>query len=363
MTSPKSEAKIPVVDFSTWNTNSTARQQVAQEIVTACKKVGFVYITNHSLPETMLDEAFRWSEQFFNLAQDAKLQAPHPPGWDVHRGYSWPGLEKVSQAMSGSADGDGTEQLREIPDIKESYDIGSDGNKTQPNQWLPEEILPGLKEFMRRFYWECSRVGGEILQALAMGLDLDENHLLNKHSGHNNQLRLLHYPPAPAEVFESNRAARCPPHTDWSSITMLFQDDCGGLEVEDLAALGSYLPATPIKNAIVMNVGDLLQMWSNGLSSCSHVDACVRYRFLADANSDVDILRSTNHRVTLPPLGNRFEGDQRMTRGRFSIPYFMAPDPDEIIECIPSCVRDDMPAKYDPITQAGYNQMRASMQY
>jgi isopenicillin N synthase-like dioxygenase len=118
---------------------------------------------------------------------------------------------------------------------------------------------------MNRFYWEGFRVGGEILQALAVGLGLDdENHLLKKHSGHNNQLRLLHYPPVPANVLEQHRATRCPAHTDWSSITLLFQDDCGGLEVEDVNNPGQFIPATPIKNAIVMNVGDLLQRWSNG---------------------------------------------------------------------------------------------------
>lgn len=107
-------------------------------------------------------------------------------------------------------------------------------------------------------------MGGEILQALAIGLDLDDNHLLLKHSGNNNQLRLLHYPAVPAEALESHRAARCPAHTDWSSITLLFQDDCGGLEVEDVNRPGSFVPGTPITNAIVMNVGDLLQRWSNG---------------------------------------------------------------------------------------------------
>ena len=76
-----------------------------------------------------------------------------------------------------------------------------------------------------------------------------------------------------------------------------------------------------------------------------------------------DHLRSTSHRVTLPPLSDRFEGEQRITRERFSIPYFLAPDPNSVIECIPSCMGADEPAKYEPITQAGYNQMRASMQY
>lgn len=149
---------------------------------------------------------------------------------------------------------------------QESYDIGSDHNSSQPNQWIPEEILPGFHEFMTRFYWECFRVGGDVLRALAIGMGLDnENYLLEKHSGHNNQLRLLNYPPVPAEVLETERAARCPAHTDWSSITLLFQDDCGGLEIEDVMNPGNFFPAMSIKNAIIMNVGDLSQRWSNGL--------------------------------------------------------------------------------------------------
>lgn len=238
---------------------------------------------------------------------------------------------------------------------QESYDIGSDQNLTQPNQWLSEDSLPGFRTIMLRFYWECFRVGGEILQALATGLDLDQNYLLEKHSGHNNQLRLLHYPPIPAEAIETNRAARCPAHTDWSSITMLFQDDCGGLEVEDVSSPGTYIPAAPIKNAIVMNVGDLLQRWSNGVSPG-------RELFCRQPLTCIDLLRSTRHRVTLPPLLDRFEGTEHITRRRFSIPYFMSPDSDSVIECIPSCIGEGA-AKYEPITQTEYNKMRASMQY
>lgn len=92
-----------MVDFGGWNTKPS-RQRIAQEIVAAYKTLGFVYIVNHSLPESMLDEAFNWSKPFFELPQDEKLKAPHPEGWAVHRGYSWPGLEKVSQAMSTSDD-------------------------------------------------------------------------------------------------------------------------------------------------------------------------------------------------------------------------------------------------------------------
>lgn len=209
---------------------------------------------------------------------------------------------------------------------------------------------------MTNFYWECFKAGKEILNALAVGLDLeDEDYLVKRHSGHNNQLRLLHYPPIAAGDLEQERAARCPAHTDWSSMTMLFQDDCGGLEVEDVTQPGRFVAANPVRNAIVMNVGDLLQRWSNGCSPY-RVDGCMLMRM-------ADHLKSTNHRVTKPPLSDRYEGASRMTRRRFSIPYFLSPDPDSVIECIPSCMGENEPPKYEPITQAGYNQMRASVQY
>jgi isopenicillin N synthase-like dioxygenase len=143
--------------------------------------------------------------------------------------------------------------------------MGSDKNGDQPNQWLPDEVLPGFRAFMTRFYWDCFSVTSDIMRALAVGIGLeDEDHLLKKHSGHNNQLRLLHYPEVPLEALERQTVSRMPAHSDWSSITILFQDDCGGLEAEDPSQPGRYIPATPLKNAIVMNVGDLLQMWSNG---------------------------------------------------------------------------------------------------
>ncbi|KAL3480606.1 hypothetical protein BJX99DRAFT_4790 [Aspergillus californicus] len=334
--------QLPVVDFSSWHgrQDEASRRIVAQQLVDACQRVGFVRIINHSLSEATLDEAFDWMARLFALPEEDKMKAPHPAGWAVHRGYSWPGLEKVSQIMSTGDNDEARKTLREVPDVKEVYDIGSEGNPSQPNQWIPDDILPGFWDFMTSFYWDCDRVGKEVLKALAIGLNLeDEEYLTRKHSGNNNQLRLLHYLPVPADDLEKERVSRCAAHTDWSSITMLFQDDCGGLEVEDRALPGTFVPAPPVKNSIIMNVGDLLQRWSN------------------------DRLCSTNHRVSLPGLSDRIEGPTRMTRERFSIPYFMSPDDDSVIECIPSCMSEVEPAKYEPITRANYNKMRASMMY
>ncbi|RDW94116.1 isopenicillin N synthase family dioxygenase [Aspergillus mulundensis] len=344
---------LPVVDFSSWYNldDEASRKGVAQELVNACQRVGFVRIINHSLPEDSLDGAFEWMRQFFALPEEEKMKAPHPEGWAVHRGYSWPGLEKVSQIMSTGDDKEVRSKLREVPDVKEVYDIGSENNTHEPNQWLPDATLPGFREFMIQFYSDCDRVGNDILRALAVGLDLeDAEYLTMKHSGNSHQLRLLHYLPVPAEDLEQDRVSRCAAHTDWSSITLLFQDDCGGLEVEDVSRPGSFVPARPVKNSIIMNVGDLLQRWSNGSFWKPYLFS---FRWANDTGST----------VSLPELSDRIEGPNRMTRERYSIPFFMSPDDDIVVECIPSCISDREPAKYEPITRGDYNKMRMAMMY
>ncbi|KAL2010953.1 hypothetical protein VTN00DRAFT_3671 [Thermoascus crustaceus] len=339
--SSTSTLPLPVIDFANfWRPDSPLSQRlaIAKELTDACRRVGFVYIVNHQVSPALLEEAFGWSRRLFDLKTEEKMLAPHPDGPAVHRGYSWPGLEKVSQAMGDEDDPGIVEKLREVKDCKESYEIGSEENQDQPNVWLPEHVLPGFRAFTTRFYWECWKAARDILRALSLGLGLeDEDFLLQFHGGHNNQLRLLHYPPVPASVLESQSSARMPAHTDWGSITMLFQDDCGGLEVE--TRQGQFVEAPPLKNAIIMNIGDILMRWSN------------------------DILKSNLHRVTLPPLQDRFSGEERLTRARYSIPYFVSPNVDSVIECLPSCTDADHPVKYPPVVQHEYRLMRASVQY
>lgn len=265
---------IPVVDFSKWNNSANKGEQlaVAKELTDACRRVGFVYIVNHGLPQELLDQAFDTAKRLFALSHDEKMQAPHPPGPEVHRGYSHPGLEKVSQYLGNGTEDDDKlgESLREVTDCKESYEIGSENNKLQPNVWLPEATLPGFKAFTTKFYWEAFKIAQSILRAMAIGIGLDDiDYFLQFHKGDNCQLRLLHYPPVPAQDLESKKMARMPAHSDWSTITMLFQDDCGGLEVEDPHTPGKFVPATPMPGACVVNVGDMLMRWSNGKSRCS----------------------------------------------------------------------------------------------
>lgn len=273
-------AALPIIDFSRWLHGTGAeKKQVAQELAQACREVGFVYVINHGVSQELLEEAFGWSKKLFDLPTETKMLAPHPPGPDVHRGYSWPGLEKVSQYIHQEGEDSDAEDeaLRQVQDCKESYEIGSETLAAQPNQWLPEAVLPGFRAFTTGFYWTCFETAKELLRAIALGLGLDDpDYLVRFHSGENNQLRLLHYPPVETEKLSSNALARMPAHSDWGSITMLFQDDCGGLQVENAKAPGEFVDAAPIPGALVMNVGDLLMRWSNGeyLSGHNKRSAC-----------------------------------------------------------------------------------------
>jgi len=209
-----------------------------------------------------------------------------------------------------------TDKLHELrgkgADFKESFDMGtyiarprlrpadtltagsSDSQRCQ-NIWIDDKYLPGFRAGCERFMSIGRQLQVMALRALALGMPhVPADFFDAYHSEGDNQLRLLHYPSAPWSVFESGEKGRIGAHTDFSTCTFLFQDDVGGLEVEDPHNPGTFVPAPPVKGAVVFNIGDFLMRWSN------------------------DELKSTLHRVRAPP---RRPEDGEMTRERFSIPY------------------------------------------
>ncbi|CAD6585151.1 MAG: hypothetical protein ASARMPRED_002026 [Alectoria sarmentosa] len=342
------QKSIPIVDLSAFGAegNTEARLESARALYQSCHDLGFVQILGHGVEPDLLREAFDWSEKLYSLSHDDKMKAPHPDGPVPHRGYSHPGLEKVySEAERDSKDAIETDgdSLRQVKDFKESYEIGSEDNSGQQNIWLPEEVLPGFRSFMMTFYWKLDKAAHRILEAVSLALGLTEaekGYLFELHSGHNNQLRLLHYPPIPTEKLRKQVVARMPAHCDWSSFTMLFQDDCGGLEFEDPNNTGSFVPAAPTTGALALNIGDMLQRFSN------------------------DVFPSASHRVTLPPrAASANHMHETVTRQRFSIPYFVAPDADKTVSCFSSCVSDEHPVKFEPVSFAEYGASISRYQY
>lgn len=115
-----SALNIPIVDFAGWTTSTDDRKRsIATQLIEACQLIGFVYIKNHTIPPSRVAEAFAWSKKLFDLSSQEKKLAPHPDGSAVHRGYSWPGLEKVSNLKGDEEDAEfAKQQLRQVADVK-----------------------------------------------------------------------------------------------------------------------------------------------------------------------------------------------------------------------------------------------------
>ncbi|OBZ71618.1 hypothetical protein A0H81_08344 [Grifola frondosa] len=310
---------IPVLDFGRF-LDGSSKQEVADAMLSSFKDIGFVHLVNHGLSQEKIDEMFNWSKRFFAQPMELKQLAPHPPSGKHHRGYSAPGVEKVSQHVYDAAE---VLKLRqEAPDMKESFECGHDASEVMPNIWLPDDMLPGFKEACLDFFWACHEIELTILRALALGLKLPEDYLVKYHTAQDNQLRLLHYPSVSAEQLERDEISRINAHSDFGSITLLVQDDVGGLEVEDPRNPGQFKSAPPVAGAIVVNAGDFLMRWSN------------------------DMIRSTIHRVRAPPGAASNNG---IIPDRYSIPYFCSADFPIVVECLPGTYSAERPRKYEPI--------------
>ncbi|EIW77942.1 Clavaminate synthase-like protein, partial [Coniophora puteana RWD-64-598 SS2] len=301
----------------------------------ACRDVGFAYLINTGIEDGEVQNMFDWSKKLFALPLETKLKAKHPPeGWK-HRGYSAVGMEKVSEGF----------QAKPSPAqhyLKESFDMGSDAPTARlENVWVPEEDLPGFRDASCHFQAVCRHFQmTKLLPALAMGIPgVNDKAFFEKfHKAEDNQLRLLRYPGGEPEVFgkDAQDGRRCGAHSDFGTCTLLFQDDVGGLEVEDPHLPGTFVPVPPVPGAVVFNVGDLLMRWSN------------------------DTLRSTLHRVVAPPFAASKDG---RVPERYSIPYFMSPDRQAFVECLPGCSGPDRPVRYPSVSAQKYIDDRLNATY
>ncbi|KAF8147880.1 Clavaminate synthase-like protein [Crassisporium funariophilum] len=339
MTTPRSgaspNAAVKIVDFGPF-LDGTDKQGVADAILDSFKNIGFVYLVNHGLPQTKIDSMFEWSRKLFSQTPAVKQLAPHPSSGAHHRGYSAPGKEKVQHFKYDMTDPSAV-RPSEIPrDIKESFEVGREDNEAMPNIWYPEGTLPGLKEACLDFYWTCYETEKMILRALALGFHVPEEYFLPHHANADNQLRLLHYPSIPASTLGHEDASRIPSHADFCSLTLLMQDDVGGLEVQDANHPGGFVAVPPVAGSIVVNAGDCLMMWSN------------------------DTIRSTVHRVRSPTLVNQTNG---VIPARYSIPYFCGADFSTVVDSIPGTWSADRPKLYEPTSAGEYIMKRLALNY
>ncbi|KIY49432.1 Clavaminate synthase-like protein [Fistulina hepatica ATCC 64428] len=328
----QSDFRIPVIDFSKFRNAGSAleKKTVSREIVQAFKDAGFIYLAEHGIPNATIDNTFKKSAEFFALPTEVKDKL----AWEdprSNRGYVRFGRERVTQ----SSNADEIAKMREkTPDFKESMEIGRDWDSTWRNMWPTEADVPGFKTTMLDFFQTCHELHAKVMSSIALGLDLQETFFDDKINEQCHNLRLLSYPPIKRAILDGEGQARAGAHSDYGTLTLLFQDQAGGLQVQD-PHTGVYHAATPIPGTIVINVGDLLSRWSN------------------------DVLRSTLHRVVNPPATSINE-KEKFTPARQSIAFFSNPNFSADVSCLPNC--GGVP-KYPPVNTEKYIVGRLSDTY
>ncbi|KAF2502335.1 thymine dioxygenase [Lophium mytilinum] len=333
----KDNLSIPLIDFSLFlNGTSSEKKTTADALLKGFQQAGFIYLKNHGLPATEVSNVFSSSARFFERAQKQKDEL----AWysaKANRGYAAHGREKVTQL----ADKGDVEALRAaVPDLKESLEIGREGEEGCPNMWPDKFDDEGkaFKKLMLQFHGLCKDLHVEVMRAIALGLGIDSAWFDSFTDQGDNTLRLLHYPAVKRDVFKRDdglQQVRAGEHTDYGSLTLLFQDDRGGLQV--LSPNNTFVDATPIPGTIVVNAGDLLARWSN------------------------DTIKSTKHRVVEPPLKKGQEvGDTHPAR--YSVAYFCNPNFDKLIDAIPGTY-ESVSKKYEGVNSGEYLVRRLEATY
>lgn len=299
-------SEIPIIDIAELGRDTRGEVALVESIRHACENVGFFYATNHGVDGHWLSDIFAQCRRFFALPQaerDAVLltNSPH------YRGY-----------LPIGARGDNADRPR---DLLESFNVARELGPDDPfvraqkplhgpNQW--PRTLPGFRETVLGYYAAMEILMRRLLTGLALTMDLPRDALLGQFNQPLTQMRLLHYPAQAGEIKDMIGAR---PHRDTGSLTILLQDDVGGLEV--LNNSEEWVVAPPIPGTLIINLGDMMRLVTN------------------------DHYLAAQHRVI-----------NRYGRERYSVPFFINPDYDAVLSPLPRFVSAETPSKYET-THAG----------
>lgn len=304
-----SNRTIPVVDLSKFvEGNEDERNHFVNQLGEAFHKVGFVGVVNHGIPKSLVDGFYAASKAFFSLPVSSKSKYKLE-GLAGQRGYTSFGTEHAKQSN--------------VADLKEFFQVGQfvEGEVDNPEEYPPNVVTHETPEFStlaEKLYKSFEKAGGHLLRAIALHLGLEETYFDDKIHNGNSILRSIHYPPI---TEEPKTAIRAEQHEDINLITLLVGASAGGLQL--LNTQEEWLDIVPEENEIVINVGDMLQRLTN------------------------NYLKSTTHRVVNPPK-------EQWHVPRLSIPFFLHPKSNMDLTCLESCVSEDNPLAYEPITAGEY---------
>jgi isopenicillin N synthase-like dioxygenase len=301
MNAPADLPRIEPVSLSLYDSDFEA---FSQTLGASFARYGFAVVSDHDLPKALVEGAISRTKAFFALPEEIKRQY-HVQGGGGQRGYTPFGIETAKGASQ--------------KDLKEFWHLGRDLPPGHPfHQYMPDNLWPaeidGFRDYVGGLYAGLDELGVRLLRAIAHYLKIGDRFFDDPVKLGNSILRLLHYPPVPADA----PGVRAGAHEDINVITLLLGAEEAGLQVLDTG--GRWLPINAPQGAVVCNIGDMLQRLTN------------------------NVLPSTTHRVVNPPPGRRGVS-------RYSTPFFLHFEPQYLIETLPSCVTPDNPDRYPkPIT-------------
>ena len=300
---------IPQVDFGSFlSGDAAARRRVAGEIRAACSEFGFLNVANLPLPDGLLERVSAQAREFFALPGELK-EAIGRSELDVISGYVGVAVEHLDTQQPG--------------DLKESFSLNQASLKLLDRWHLP---VAGFRETVLDLHDAGARACASLLQAMALSLDAPEDFFVDKHAPHAGTVRFFHYPPV--EHQPGAGQLRAGSHTDYGTVTLVFQDGVEGLEA---FVDGRWLTVPVVPGTVTVNVADLLSRWTNG------------------------IYRSPKHRVALPGAD--------VTRSRYSTVFFYNPNSQVTVRCMDSCCSADHPRQFPPIEAGEFLRQRRASQY
>ena len=274
-------------------------QEFSDELGASFKRYGFAVVSDHGLDEAVIASAIDDAKAFFALPEAVK-RAYFQPGTGGARGLTPFGTEAAKDARA--------------VDLKEFWHTGRELPQGHPyrlymrdNLW-PTEI-PGLRPHLYGMFEALDALGRRILRAIARSMVLGDDFFEDKVDLGNSVLRMLHYPPVPADAA----GVRAGAHEDINVVTLLLGAEEAGLQLKDTD--GAWLDIAPPPGALVVNIGDMLQRLTN------------------------HVLPSTTHRVVNP-------APDRRGFARYSTPFFLHFNPDYVIETLPSTISAENPDRY-----------------
>jgi isopenicillin N synthase-like dioxygenase len=322
---------VPVIDISTFKTGDRkVRKEVASRVAQACTDIGFLIISGHGIPSSVIKNISNSTKEFFALDVKEKNKSARPRP-DIIRGYG--GTESEGLGFS--------QEDETPPDLKEVFDVGPiDAPNTEyyrgaaagvhftDNLWPSNP--PNMRELYADYYHRMEALTTDVMHIFATALDLRADYFDSKLDRQISILRANYYP----KLTRPPRAnqLRGGEHTDYTAFTILWQEKTPSVGLQARSIEGEWLDVPAIDDTLVINIGDSLMRWTN------------------------DKWISTSHRVVAPP----FEVAQK--HDRLSLVYFVQPNYDAEIKCIESCQGPEKPAKYPPVLNGDYLYSKFSAQ-